>query len=82
MLLRSGKKQLFGTQTITYFKEGNVITIWAMDEPQNLDERRKEMGLIPMSEYIELLKKTYQSEVIWDKDLTVEAAQEKMRKKN
>lgn len=82
MLLRSGKKQLFGTQTITYFKEGNVITIWAMDEPQNLDERRKEMGLLAMNEYIELLKKTYQSEVIWDKDLTVEAAQEKMRKKN
>jgi len=79
MQLRSGKKQTYGTQTL---KTGNIVTIWPIDDPQNLDERRKEMGLLTMNEYIELLKKTYQSEVIWDKDLTVEAAQEKMRKKN
>lgn len=79
MLLRSGKKQFFGTQTL---KEGNIVTIWPVDDPQGLDARRKEMGLIPMGAYMALLKKTYQSEVIWDQDLSVDAAQEKMRKKN
>lgn len=79
MQLRSGKKQTYGTQTL---KTGNIVTIWPIDDPQNLDERRKEIGLLTMNEYIELLKKTYQAEVIWDKDLTVEVAQEKMRKKN
>ncbi|GGE44825.1 hypothetical protein GCM10011413_08700 [Pedobacter psychrotolerans] len=79
MQLRSGKKQSYGTQTL---KTGNMVTIWPIDDVQNLDQRRKEMGLLPMNEYINLLKKTYQSEVIWDKDLSIEAAQEKMRKKN
>ncbi|MFW0718315.1 DUF6624 domain-containing protein [Pedobacter sp. N23S346] len=79
MLLRSGKKQVFGTQTI---KNGQVVTVWPIENPDGLDNRRNQMGLTPMNEYIELLKKNYQSEVIWDKDLPIEAAQEKMRKKN
>lgn len=79
MQLRNGKKQTFGTQTL---KTGNIVTIWPIDNPDDLDTRRKQMGLMPMSEYIILLKKNYQSEVIWDKDLSIAAAQEMMRKKN
>lgn len=79
MLLRSGKKQVFGTQTV---KNGQIVTVWPIENPDDLDNRRKQMGLTPMSEYIELLKKNYQSDVIWEKDLSIEAAQEKMRKKN
>lgn len=79
MQMRSGKKQSFGTQT---FKVGSTVTIWPIAEPADLESRRRLMGLIPMDEYLLLLKKTYQSEIIWDKDMPVEAAQEKMRKKN
>lgn len=78
-LLRNGKKQTFGTQTL---KTGNIVTIWPIDNPDDLDTRRKQMGLMPMNEYINLLKKNYQSEVIWDKDLSIAAAQEMMQKKN
>lgn len=79
MLLRRGQKQLYGTQT---YKTGNIVTIWPVEDPNRLDIRRKKMSLPPMDDYMVLLKKTYQAEVIWDKALTVEIAQDKMRKKN
>lgn len=78
MQLKRGQKQLYGTQT---FKIGSTVTIWPIAEPEKLDIRRKKMGLLVMEDYISLLKKTYQSEVIWEKDMSVEKAQEKMRKK-
>ena len=79
MMLKRGQKQLFGTQT---FKIGNIVTIWPIEDSEGLDTRRRGMGLLPMDDYISLLKKTYQSEVIWDRNLTAETAQEQMRKKN
>jgi len=78
MQMRSGKKQLYGTQT---FKVGGTVTVWPIADWENLATNRKRMELMPMEEYILLLKKTYQAEVIWDKDMSVETAQEKMRKK-
>jgi hypothetical protein len=77
--LRSGKKQTYGTQT---FKAGNVVTVWPVEDMGNLDSRRKAMGLPSMQEYISFLNKTYKSEVLWDKEMTLDEANEKMMRKN
>ena len=70
--------QRYGTQTPTI---GTVIKVWPVNDPAGLDERRKAMGMQPMDEYLQAVKKTYRSEVYWDKSLTVEEAQQKMVKK-
>jgi hypothetical protein len=53
-MLRNGLKQLYGTQTLTI---GTIIKIWPVDDPAGLDERRKAMGLQPMDEYLQAVKK-------------------------
>lgn len=78
ILLRKGKKQLYGTQT---FKTGSVVNVWPVDNLDGLAENRKAMGLEPMDAYIEAVKKAYHADVIWDKNLTVEEAQQKLGKK-
>ncbi|MCC8407829.1 hypothetical protein LJ707_02740 [Mucilaginibacter sp. UR6-1] len=78
VLLRNGKKQVYGTQT---FKAGAVVNVWPVDNIDGLAERRKAMGLEPMDEYLEAVKKAYHAEVTWDKSLTVENAQQKTGKK-
>ncbi|WP_100074785.1 DUF6624 domain-containing protein [Chryseobacterium camelliae] len=75
----TGKKQVYGTQTL---KTGKEVYVWPVDNEAGLDARRKEMGLPSMEEYIGMLNKAYQSEVIWDRQMTVEEAASKMVKKN
>jgi len=79
MALRSGKKQLYGTQT---FRIGNVVNIWPVEDPAALNSRRSSMGLPAMEDYIFLLKKAYGAEVVWDKELSTEDANGRMYKKN
>ncbi|WDF53346.1 DUF6624 domain-containing protein [Mucilaginibacter sp. KACC 22063] len=78
ILLRSGEKQLYGTQT---FKDGAIIRVWPIDEVEHIDQRRKEMGLPPIDEYLATVKSTYKSEVSWDKEMTIEDARQKVLKK-
>jgi len=75
----TGKKQVYGTQTL---KTGKEVYVWPVENEAGLDARRKEMGLPSMEEYIGMLNKAYQSEVIWDRQMTVEEAASKMVKKN
>jgi len=75
----TGKKQMYGTQTL---KTGKEVYVWPVDNEAGLDARRKEMGLPSMEEYIGMLNKAYQSEVIWNRKMTVEEAASKMVKKN
>ncbi|WP_345949178.1 DUF6624 domain-containing protein [Mucilaginibacter sp. PAMB04274] len=78
ILLKKGQKQLYGTQT---FKVGPVIHVWPVDNIDGLSERRQAMGMQAMDEYIQTVKKTYRSEVEWDRSLSVEDAQKLMGKK-
>lgn len=78
IMLKKGKKQLYGTQT---FKVGPIIHVWPVDNINGLSERRKAMGLPPMDEYIQTVKNRYRSKVEWNRSLTVEDAQQLMRKK-
>lgn len=75
----TGKKQVYGTQTL---KTGKEVYVWPVDNEAGLDARRKEMGLPSMEEYLGMLNKAYQSEVIWDRQMTVEEAASKMVKKS
>jgi hypothetical protein len=57
-----GKKQLYGTQmnykTIEDPVKGKIplMELWPVENPEKLDERRKEVGLIPINEYLEMMK--------------------------
>lgn len=57
--LKEGKKQLFGTQAEI---EDGSVRIKPVLEPEGLAERRRQMGLVPMDEYIEHLEKAYRVE--------------------
>lgn len=48
------KPQLYGTQVIGDFKRVRPYQIW---KPENVDERRKRMGLIPLKDYLTLIRR-------------------------
>jgi hypothetical protein len=56
VLVGEGKKQLYGTQT--KLVKGDCIPDPVEDEA-NLDKRRKEMGMMPMAKYLEMVRKMY-----------------------
>jgi len=56
VLAAEGKKQRYGTQLEQ--KDGRLVPKPAED-PENLDTRRKELGLMPMAEYVAFAEKMY-----------------------
>lgn len=57
VLLAEGKKQIYGTQ-FTQLKDGS----WEprpLEDPDNVDKRRSEMGMPTMAEYRKLLEEMY-----------------------
>jgi len=52
ILIRQGEKQIYGTQYAIDF-ETNEYTVYPILDPENVDKRRAEIGLIPISEYLE-----------------------------
>ena len=49
--MRNGKKQLYGSQGITDVKTGKKF-IYPIMDVDNLDQRRKDMGMPPMKDYM------------------------------
>ncbi|HMG35629.1 MAG TPA: DUF6624 domain-containing protein [Blastocatellia bacterium] len=60
VLVGEGKPQIYGTQAkpVEEWKGGEPVLRPIVDEA-NVDKRRAEVGLFPLSEYRELLKKLY-----------------------
>jgi cephalosporin-C deacetylase-like acetyl esterase len=56
VLAAEGKKQIYGTQL--ELKDGKLV-VKPVEDPDNLDKRRKEVGMMPMAEYLELAGKMY-----------------------
>ena len=56
VLAAEGKPQLYGTQAD--IDEGKIV-VKPVEDPGNLDKRRAELGLPPMAEYLELMRKVY-----------------------
>ena len=57
MLLGQGKKQLYGTQ----FETAGKCEPKNVEDPAHLDDRRKSVGLGPISEYAQVLCETYKT---------------------
>jgi hypothetical protein len=57
MLLGQGKKQIYGTQ----FDTAGKCEPKNVDDPAHLDDRRKVVGLGPISEYAQVLCETYKT---------------------
>ncbi|MFF2952432.1 DUF6624 domain-containing protein [Kitasatospora sp. NPDC057965] len=49
-LVNEGRKQIYGTQ-IAGVKDGTPIP-WPCEDPERMDERRKEVGIPPFTEYV------------------------------
>ena len=57
--LRQGKKQIYGSQ-IGWNKDTKLYFVSPLEDPDNVDKRRAEVGLQPLSEYVQ------QWEIVWD----------------
>lgn len=69
ILMKSGKPQEYGTQTVTLNRE---TFLWPVSDPDKLDQRRFEVGLAPIEEYFFVVESTYGNRINWDKTKTVE----------
>lgn len=56
ILVNEGKPQIYGTQVQVF--EGKALPR-PVEDPDNLDKRRKEMGLGSFDDYLTLLKEVY-----------------------
>jgi hypothetical protein len=73
VLMYTGKKQIYGTQTKTFFdksKGAQVFYLWPLEDPANVDRLREEVGLPPLEPGANLIR---------DDSLSVEDLQKKMR---
>jgi len=71
MLMNAGKPQKYGTQAYSLVEDGKtVIYIWPVEDPDRLDALRKSVGLIPIEDYLEMVKQQG-VEIIYDKTKTV-----------
>jgi hypothetical protein len=48
VLLHRGEPQLYGTQ---YMIRDGVLTLWTVQDPEGLDERRAALGLEPEAQH-------------------------------
>ena len=59
LLMWRGKKQLYGTQA-SAFRDDKKIAIWPIEDPENVNERRKQIGFaLTVEEYADRLKAIY-----------------------
>src|SRR5262245_4459367 len=60
VLVKEGKLQIYGTQAKPMDQwKGNEPVLQPIEDEANVDKRRSEIGLIPLSEYIKFLKQFY-----------------------
>ncbi len=59
ILMRNGKKQLYGSQ-IGFNQKENTYYVAALEDPDNVDKRRASVNLQPLADYVKRWK------IIWD----------------
>jgi hypothetical protein len=60
VLVREGKPQVYGTQAKRFAEwKGREPVLEPIEDEGNVDKRRAEVGLMPLAEYLELLKQAY-----------------------
>jgi hypothetical protein len=81
LVLRQGKKQVYGTQ-LAMSKEREKPYVLPLKDPKNVDKRRAEMGLNTMQENLNRWNLTWNVEE-YLKDLpAIEAREKELSKKN
>ena len=60
LLVDQGKPQIYGSNFGS--KDGKLV-MSPVEDPKNLDKRRKSIGLPPIAEYMKMLKEVYKLEV-------------------
>ena len=65
VLTRDGKPQVYGTQ---FRIADGVLVPYPIEDVESLDERRARAGLMPMAEYVDMLRQTYGGPVRWPPD--------------
>ena len=71
MLMNAGKPQKYGTQAYSLVEDDKtVIYIWPVEDPDKLDALCKSVGLMPIGEYLEIVKQQG-VEMIYDKTKAV-----------
>ncbi|WP_029904334.1 DUF6624 domain-containing protein [Prevotella sp. 10(H)] len=73
MLMRADKPQLYGSQIFNGY-------VWPIEDVENVDERRKQMTLPSMEQYLDMMKNGGNS-VVWEKDITIEEIKELIKQK-
>lgn len=72
VLMKSNKKQIYGTQTIAKNKDGEVkLYVWPIQDSEKVDSLRNNVGLPPLEEYIKLVSSAYKQPCCWDKNLEI-----------
>ncbi len=69
ILMKSGKRQEYGTQTVRFNGETHL---WPVSEPDSLNQRRAEVGLEPIEDYFFVVESTYGNKINWDTTKTIE----------
>ncbi|MCC7246970.1 MAG: hypothetical protein IT269_14900 [Saprospiraceae bacterium] len=64
ILLQQGKKQLYGTQIRIQNEGQGKASIYPIENPRQVDERRRSLGLEPMAEYVSIWKLTWNEQDI------------------
>jgi len=57
LVFKKGEKQKYGTQ-LRFNEESQLWEPFPIEDPDNVDERRKEIGLFPMEDYLKMYNKT------------------------
>ncbi|HEX8423999.1 MAG TPA: DUF6624 domain-containing protein [Pyrinomonadaceae bacterium] len=52
VLVRRGKKQIYGTQVHSGTETGGKLVLAPIEDEEHVDERRKAVGLMPLGEYL------------------------------
>ncbi len=61
ILVSDGKPQIYGTQLTSIYEDSNKFEVYEIENPQYVDQRRAEMGLNPINDYLKM----------WDTSLDV-----------
>ncbi len=60
ILVAKGERQIYGTQSRVV---DGVVKIAAVEDPDNLDQRRAQLGMVPIAEYEAMLASMYHARV-------------------
>ena len=88
ILMRTSKKQKYGTQTmgllLSYtnssgdiIEEKNIFYVWPIEDNEKVDELRNAVGLPPLEQHLQESEDRTNIKVIWDKKMTIDDMKEK-----